>query len=110
MRDNGIFVNNDMSGVHVNISETPRKRTVYGKLKFKHRQTFDIIYLGSTVTFLLIDPHDTRLEITLLHMPYQTTPAAISHIFSVLNKDWHVSDIQHSPGKQMRNDRWQCFL
>ena len=51
LRDNGIFVNNDMSGVHVNISETPRKRTVYGKLKFKHRQTFDIVYLGCTVTF-----------------------------------------------------------
>merc|ERR1711860_238057 len=43
-------------------------------------------------------------------MPYQTTPAAIRHIFSVLNKDWHVSDIKHSPGTQMRNDRWQCFL
>ena len=39
LRDNGIFVNNDISDVHVNISETPRKRTVYGKLKFEHRQT-----------------------------------------------------------------------
>ena len=110
LRDNGIFVNNDISDVHVNISETPRKRTVYGKLKFKHRQTFDIVYLDSIVTFILIDPHDTRLEITLLHMPYQTTPAAIRHIFNVLNKDWHVSDVKHSPGNQMRNDRWQCLL
>ena len=110
LKDNGIFVNDDITDIHVNISETPRKRTVYGKLRFKHRQTFNIVYLDSDVSFLLIDPLDSRLEVTLLHMPYQTTPAAIRHIFKELNKDWQISDIKHSPGDQMRNDRWQCLI
>ena len=107
LKDNGIFSNNDMTGVQVNISNSPRKRTVFGKLAFTHRQTFDIEYLGTTVSFLLIDPSDKRLEITLLHMPYQTTRSAIEYIFTNLDKDWHVSDIRHAPGNQMRNDRWQ---
>ena len=34
LKDNGIFVNDDITDIHVNISETPRKRTVYGKLRF----------------------------------------------------------------------------
>ena len=110
LKDNGIFSNNDMTGVQVNISNSPRKRTVFGKLVFSHRQTFDIEYLGTSVSFLLIDPSDKRLEITLLHMPFQTTPKAIEYIFTNLNKDWNVSDIKHAPGNQKRNDRWQLFL
>ena len=110
LKDHGIFQNNDTTGVQVNISSTARKRTVFGKLKFAHRQTFEIEYKKTNITFLLIDPSDKRLEITLLHMPYQTTPGAIQYIFTNLNKNWHVSDIKHAPGDQMRNDRWQLSL
>ena len=77
LKDNGVFVNNDTTGVQVNIPFTPRKRTVFGKLTFTHRQTFEIEYQKKIVSFLLIDPCENRLEITLLHMPYQTTPGAI---------------------------------
>ena len=110
LKDHGVFKNNDTNNVNVLIPKTKRKRFVFGDLYFKHRQSFEMNYMENIITFLLIDQNDDRSEITLLHMPLRTTPAAIEFIFKTLNDAWVVSDIKHAPGKERRLDRWQCLL
>ena len=70
----------------------------------------NILYEGHLLTLLLIDPNDTRAKITLLHMPIQTNPAVIEHIFLTMNSEWRTSGIRHAPGEQKRGDRWQLYL
>ena len=77
------------------------------KLKYEHRETRYMFYEGH---LLLIDPNDTRAEITLLHMPIQTNSAVIEHIFLSMNSKWRTSGIRHAPGEQKRGDRWQLYL
>ena len=67
-------------------------------------------FSGHLLSLLLIDPNDTRAEITLLHMPIQTNSAVIEHIFLSMNSKWRTSGIRHAPGEQKRGDRWQLYL
>ena len=110
LRDNGIFHDDDNCDVDVLIPGTKRKRFLFGNLNFHHKQSFEIEYKGNVIQFLLIDPNDSRIDITLLHMPMRTTPEAIEYIFRAINDKWKVSDIRHSPGKEHRLDRWQLLL
>ena len=50
------------------------------------------------------------MQVTLLHMPIETSEGAIRHIFNEINSDFCVSDIKVAPGKQMRYDRWQLMI
>ena len=59
---------------------------------------------------LLIDPLESRAEVTLLHMPIETNPAVIEHIFKSLNPEWKASAIKQVPGEQMRADRWELLV
>ena len=105
-----ILDDNDFN-INISIIESKRKRYVYAmKLKYEHRQTVNILYEGHLLSLLLIDPNDTRAEITLLNMPIQTNPAVIEHIFLTMNSKWKTSGIKHAPGEQKRGDRWQLYL
>ena len=110
LSDNGIIEHNDVDSIRVNIPFSKRKRVVYGNLKFKHKQTFDIEYEGNTISFVLYDPNDSRAEITLLHMPINTTQEIITYIFNAINPKWIPSDIRLEPGIEQRHDRWQLML
>ena len=59
---------------------------------------------------MLYDPNDSRAEITLLHMPINTTKEAIAYIFNAINPEWKASDIRLEPGVEQRHDRWQSML
>ena len=110
LKNNSIINECDMDTTRVSIPFSKRKRMVYGCLKFKHKQTFDLNYKGNVITFLLLDPYDTRCELTLLHMPINTTKEIITYIFNVLNPKRIPSDIRLEPGKEQRHDRWQLML
>ena len=99
LKDNNIINECDIVTTKVSIPFSKRKRMVYGCLKYKHKQSFDLNYKGNVITFLLIDPYDTRFELTLLHMPINTTKEIITYIFNVLNPKWIPSDIRLEPGK-----------
>ena len=89
----------DDNCINISIIESKRKRYVYAmKLNYEHRQTVSILYEGHLLSLLLIDPNDTRAEITLLHMPIQTNSAVIEHIFLSMNSKWRTSGIRHAPG------------
>ena len=106
-----IILDDNNFNINISIIESKRKRYVYAmKLKYEHRQTLNILYEGHLLSLLLIDPNDTRAEITLLHMPIQTNSAVIEHIFSTMNSKWKTSGIRHAPGEQKRGDRWQLYL
>ena len=107
---NGIITDDDISNTRVNIPFSKRKRLVYGNLKYKHKQTFEFQYQGNTITFILFDPNDSRAELTLLHMPINTTPEVISYIFNAINPNWKTSEIRLEPGVEQRHDRWQLML
>ena len=94
----------------MNIPHSKRKRVVYGNLKYKHKQSFDYQHEGNTISFTLFDPNDTRAELTLLHMPINTTPEIIRYIFNTLNPAWRLSDIRLEPGIEQRHDRWQLMI
>ena len=59
---------------------------------------------------MLIDPFESRAEVALLHMPIETNPAVIEHIFQSLNPEWKASAIKQVPGEQMRADRWKLLV
>ena len=103
MMNRSIILDGNDFNINISIIESKRKRYVYAKkLKYEHRQTFNILYEGHLLSLLLIDPNDTRAEITLLHMPIQTNPAVIEHIFMTMNSEWRTSGIRHAPGEQKR--------
>ena len=55
----------DDNCINISIIESKRKRYVYAmKLNYEHRQTVSILYEGYLLSLLLIDPNDTRAEIT----------------------------------------------
>ena len=110
LKDNNIINECDIKTTKVNIPFSKRKRMVYGCLKYKHKQTFNLDYKGNSITFLLLDPNDTRLELTLLHMPINTTQEIITYIFNAINPKWIPSDIRLEPGIEQRHDRWQLML
>ena len=62
------------------------------------------------ISFLLLDPYDTRFQVTLLHMPVETSERAIKYIFNTIYSDICVSDVRVAPGKQRRHDRWQLMV
>ena len=80
---------------------------MYGDVFYTYRQEFSITHNHETTSFLLLDPYDSRVQVTLLHMPVETTESAIRFIFHAINKDFSVSDVRVAPGKQRRHDRWQ---
>ena len=110
LKENCIIHECDLNTTKVNIPFSRRKRIVYGCLNYKHKQTFDISYKGNAITFLLLDPNDTRAELTLLHMPINTTREIIIYIFNAINPKWIPSDIRLEPGVEQRHDRWQLML
>ena len=97
--------------IRIIILDSKRKRYVYcQQLNYKHRQTIEFIHDGLKFSLLLIDPNDSRAELTLLHMPIETNNVVIDHIFKSLNPKWVTSDIKHAPGDQKRGDRWELCL
>ena len=98
LKNRAIILDDNDNDINISIIESKRKRYVYAmKLKYEHRQTVNILYEGHLLSLLLIDPNDTRAEITLLHMPIQTNPAVIEHIFMTMNSEWRTSGIRHAP-------------
>ena len=110
LHDNGVLKDNNSSNVRITIPHNNRKRFVYGDVNYSHRQTFSITFNQDNISFLLLDPDDARVQVTLLHMPIETSEGAIKHIFNEINNDFCVSDIKVAPGKQMRHDRWQLMI
>ena len=108
--ENGVLMNNDCENVIITIPHNNRKRFVYGEVFYTHRQEFSITYNHETISFLLLDPYDSRVQVTLLHMPVETTERAIRFIFNAINKDFCVSEVRVAPGKQRRHDRWQLSV
>ena len=107
LREKGIITDNN---IRVNIPFSKRKRLVYGNLKFKHKQSFEYQYQDNTITFMIFDPNDSRAELTLLHMPINTTPEVINYIFNAINPNWKTSEIRLEPGVEQRHDRWKLML
>ena len=110
LRLKGVIKNENIDDVKIFIHGAKNKRTIYGNLNVKHRQTFDILYQNKQINFLIIDPCPQILEVTLLHMPFETTPSVIKHIFGVLDDKCVVSDIRCVPGRERRHDRWQLMI
>ena len=110
LHDNGVLKDNNSSNIRMTIPHNNRKRFVYGDVNYSHRQTFSITYKQDNISFLLLDPDDARVQVTLLHMPIETSEGAIRHIFNEINSDFCVSDVKVAPGKQMRHDRWQLMI
>ena len=110
LRKNKIISDNDIKTARVIIPFSKRKRLVYGNLKYQHKQTFEFQYQGYTISFTLFDPNDSRAELTLLHLPINTTPEVIEYIFNAINPNWKTSEIRLEPGVEMRHDRWQLML
>ena len=108
--DNGVLKDNDSRNVKITIPHNNRKRFVYGDVNYEHRQSFSICHNQNNISFLLLDPDDARVQVTLLHMPIETSERAIKYIFNEINTDFTVSDIKVAPGKQMRHDRWQLMI
>ena len=106
----GVIKNDNIDSVKTLIPGTKSKRVICGDLNLKHRQTFEIKFEENIVQFLIIDPNTKSSEVTLLHLPIETTPAVITHIFSVLDPECSVTDIRCEPGKERRHDRWQLML
>ena len=107
--ENSILMDNNCDNVIMTIPHNNRKRFVYGEVSYTHRQEFSITYNDETILFLLLDPYDSRVQVTLLHMPVETTERAIRFIFNAINKDFCVSEVRVAPGKQRRHDRWQLM-
>ena len=110
LKSNGVIKNDNIDSVKTLIPGTKNKRVICGDLNLKHRQTFAIKYKEETIHFLIIDPLTKSSEVILLHMPIETTPAVITHIFSVLDAKCTVTDIRCEPGRERRHDRWQLML
>ena len=110
LKQNSIISDNDIKTTRVIIPFSKRKRLVYGNLKYQHKQTFEFQYQGYTISFILFDPNDSRAELTLLHLPINTTPEVIEYIFNAINPNWKTSEIRLEPGVEMRHDRWQLML
>ena len=105
----GVLKNSSIDSVNIIITENNRKRYVYGDVSFEHRQEFSIPYKENKISFLLIDPSDNRKQVTLLHMPIETTPEAIAHIFKTFHSDIKISNVTQASGSQIRHDRWQLL-
>ena len=110
LHDNGVLKDTDSRNIRMTIPHNNRKRIVYGDVNYVHRQTFSIDYNRDKISFLLLDPDDARVQVTLLHMPIETSEGAVKYIFNEINPDFRVSDIKVAPGKQMRHDRWQLMV
>ena len=111
LKHNKIILDDDEKQVDILVIETKRKRYVYAEqLNYKHRQSIDFVHDGHTFSLLLIDPNDSRAELTLLHMPIGTNSVVIDHIFKSLNPKWVTSDIKHAPGDKKRGDRWELCV
>ena len=108
--ENGVINENSFNNIRIIIQENNRKRYVFGKVKYSHRQTFSAFYEDEEISFLLIDPTEKRTLVTLIHMPVQTTEKAIEFIFKKLDNECDVSEVNIAPGDQMRYDRWQFML
>ena len=108
--ENGVLKDNISNKVRMTIPHNKRKIFVYGDVNYSHRQTFSISYKEVMISFLLLDPDDARVQVTLLHMPIETSEGAIEYIFNEINSDLCVSDIKVAPGKQQRHDRWQLMI
>ena len=108
--ENGIIQDNCYNNFKITMPENNRKRYVFGDVHFTHRQSFSIIFQGETINFLLINPKDSRLQITMLPMPVETTEEAVLFILKSINSKIDVSDIRLAPGSQMRHDRWQAMV
>ena len=106
--DHGVVRENNLKNISITIPHNKRKRYLYGDVSFKHRQSFTISYENENIQFLLIDPCDRRHQVTLLHMPIETTREAITYIFSSFGCD--TSDISLAPGSEFRHDRWQLLV
>ena len=92
LRKNKIISDNDIKTTRVIIPFSKRKRLVYGNLKYQHKQTFEFQYQGYTISFILFDQNDSRAELTLLHLPINTTPEVIKYIFNAINRNWKTSE------------------
>ena len=110
LHDNGVLKDSNSSNIRMTIPHNNRKRFFYGDVNYLHRQAFSITYKQDNISFLLLDPDDARVQVTLLHMPIETSEGAIRHIFNEINSDFCVSDVKVAPGKQMRYDRWQLMI
>ena len=111
MIDNAIISGDVNNKCRIVYFESKRKRYVYAKsLNCYHRQRIQIVSQGKNWHILLIDPFESRAEVTLLHMPIETNPAVIEHIFKSLNPEWKASAIKQVPGEQMRADRWELLV
>ena len=108
--ENGIIKDDCYNNFKITMPENNRKRYVFGDVHFTHRQSFSIIFQGETINFLLINPKDSRLQITMLPMPVETTEEAVLFILKSINSKIDVSDIRLAPGSQMRHDRWQAMV
>ena len=92
LHDNGVLKDSNISNVRITIPHNNRKRFVYGDVNYSHRQTFSITYRQDNISFLLLDPDDARVQVTLLHMPIETSEGAIRHIFNEINYDFCVKE------------------
>ena len=106
--DHGVVRENNLKNISITIPHNKRKRYLYGDVSFKHRQSFTISYENENIQFLLIDPCDKRHQVTLLHMPIETTREAVTYIFTTFGCD--TSDISIAPGSEFRHDRWQLLV
>ena len=106
LKKNEIIVNRKENNIDILMIESKRKRYVYSKrLRYEHRQTIHTSFEGQALTILLIDPTESRAEVTLLHMPIETNQEVIKHIFQSMNPEWKATNIRHAPGDQKRGDR-----
>ena len=109
--DNAIISGDVNNKCRIVYFESKRKRYVYAKsLNCYYRQRIQIVSQGKNLHLLLIDPFESRAEVALLHMPIETNPAVIEHIFQSLNPEWKASAIKQVPGEQMRADRWKLLV
>ena len=77
----------------ITMPEGNRKRYVFGDVHFTHRQSYSIVFQNEEINFLLINPKDSRLQITMLPMPVQTTTEAVAFILKSINNKIDASDI-----------------
>ena len=101
LKKNEIIVDRNEDNIDILLIESKRKRYVYSKrLRYKHRQTIHTIFECQALTLLLIDPTESRVEVTLLHMPIETNQEVIKHIFHSMNPEWKATNIRHASGDQ----------
>ena len=72
--DNGVLKDYDSRNIRMTIVRTEKELYIeIGDVNNVHWQKFSTDYNSDKISFLLLDPDESQVQVTLLHMPIETS-------------------------------------